>query len=166
MEVPHMPKVILICGKICSGKTTYARRLCMERKAVLLSCDEITLALFDQNQEIGNKYYEYLTRLENYLYNKSVELIRTGIDVVLDWGFWQKEKRDFAKSFYKSLDIPYEFHYIEVNDAVWNERIRQRNEAFLSGKAAVYFVDNELAAKSQALFEVPTEDEAIDFTVQ
>ena len=41
-----MAKVFLICGKICSGKSTYARKLMENRQAVLLSADEIMLALF------------------------------------------------------------------------------------------------------------------------
>lgn len=31
-----MPKVYLICGKICCGKTTYAEKLCAENNAILL----------------------------------------------------------------------------------------------------------------------------------
>lgn len=41
-----MAKVILICGKICSGKSTYAEQLRVQNNAVVLSTDEITLALF------------------------------------------------------------------------------------------------------------------------
>ena len=51
-----MVKVILICGKICSGKTTYTKRLMKSNKAVLLSVDEIMLALFGQH--IGEKHDE------------------------------------------------------------------------------------------------------------
>ena len=40
-----MPKVIMTCGKICSGKSTYAQKLRLEYSAVILSVDEITLAL-------------------------------------------------------------------------------------------------------------------------
>lgn len=44
-----MSSVILICGKLCCGKTTYAERMRGRRKAVLLSVDEITLSLFGQH---------------------------------------------------------------------------------------------------------------------
>lgn len=37
-----MAKIFLICGKICSGKSTYAERIRMKNHAVLLSVDEIT----------------------------------------------------------------------------------------------------------------------------
>lgn len=42
-----MPKVLIMCGKICSGKSTYAEKLKLENKAVILSVDELTLALFE-----------------------------------------------------------------------------------------------------------------------
>lgn len=41
-----MGKIIAICGKICSRKTWYARQLMKAEAAVLLSCDEVTRALF------------------------------------------------------------------------------------------------------------------------
>ena len=34
---PDMPKVIMTCGKICSGKSTYAQKLRLEYSAVILS---------------------------------------------------------------------------------------------------------------------------------
>lgn len=44
-----MPKVHLMCGKICSGKTTFAQKLRKEIKGVVLSVDEITLSLLGQD---------------------------------------------------------------------------------------------------------------------
>ena len=43
-----MAKVIMTCGKICCGKSTYARRLQAAGNAVILSIDEITLSLFPE----------------------------------------------------------------------------------------------------------------------
>lgn len=36
-----MAKVILICGKICSGKSTYAEQMHVQNHAALLSVNEI-----------------------------------------------------------------------------------------------------------------------------
>ena len=41
-----MAKVILICGKICSGKSYYARKLKEKEHAVILSRDEMTYVIF------------------------------------------------------------------------------------------------------------------------
>lgn len=152
-----MSKVILICGKICSGKSTYANKLRTEERAVLLSCDEITLALFDGN--IGEKHDEMVERTQNYFFSKSVEIVETGINVILDWGFWMKEERDFARDFYQKRNIECEFHYIHISDEIWITRINKRNAAILNHQASAYFVDEGLAAKFGALFEMPGKDE-------
>lgn len=152
-----MPKVILICGKICSGKTTYAKQLCLENKAVLLSTDEIMLALF--GFYAGDKHDEYAERIKKYLLDKSVEIVKTGIDVILDWGFWRHDERVFDKEFYSARKIEYEFHYIDISDDVWNARIEKRNKDVSDGEANAYLVDDNLAAKFESRFEAPSKDE-------
>lgn len=155
-----MVKVYLICGKICSGKTTYAEKLCTQNNAVLLSVDEITLALFGQHCD--DKHDEYTEKAKDYLLNKSLELIEKNINVVLDWGFWTKEERKTVKEFFKSRGIECELHYIEISDETWKSRIVQRNNAVLAEETSAYYVDDNLATKFASVFEVPTQDE-IDF---
>ena len=87
-----MPKVIMICGKICSGKTTYANKIKSTNHAVILSVDEIMLALFGQNVD-----GEYVSKVKSYLYKKSLGILEAGINVVLDGGFWTHDERKFAK---------------------------------------------------------------------
>ncbi|MBR3869076.1 MAG: ATP-binding protein [Clostridia bacterium] len=152
-----MAKVILICGKICCGKTTYAKKLCTQNNAVLLSVDEITLALFGQH--CGDKHDECVERTEKYLFNKSMEFINKDINVVLDWGFWTKAERKSVKEFYKSRDIECELHYIEISDETWKYRLNKRNIAVLAEETSAYYVDENLAAKFASIFEIPGEDE-------
>ena len=152
-----MPKVILICGKICCGKSTYAEKICTENNAVLLSVDEIMLAIFGQHA--GEKHDEYCDNLQKYLFEKSLEIIKIGRDVILDWGFWQKGKRDFAKEFYRRREIPCELHYIDVSEEVWRQRLEKRNSAVSAGKTNSYYVDENLAEKFNSIFEPPNEDE-------
>ena len=45
-----MARIILICGKICSGKTYYARQLKEKYNAVILSTDEATYDLINNEQ--------------------------------------------------------------------------------------------------------------------
>ena len=147
------PKVYLMCGKICSGKSTHAEELRKEHKAVVLSVDEITLALF--GQDAGEKHDDYVARAEAYLYRKSLDIVESGISVILDWGFWTKEERDYARRFYGSRSIPYEFHYIDVDDAEWYRRLEKRNAAISRHELDAYYVDEGLAAKFAAIFEKP-----------
>ena len=45
-----MSKVYLICGKICSGKSYYSKKLKEEVNAVILSPDEATYDLINNEQ--------------------------------------------------------------------------------------------------------------------
>lgn len=152
-----MAKVILICGKICSGKSTYAEQMRRANKSAVLSVDEVMLTLFGQH--CGDKHDEYADKTQKYLFQKSIELIQSGIDVILDWGFWQKAKRDSARAFYASKGIECEFHCIDIGDETWRARLSKRNNAVLAGEAEAYFVDENLAAKFESHFEMPSRDE-------
>ena len=71
-----MPKVILICGKICVGKSTYAEKFRAEGNAVLLSVDEIMLAVF--GQYAGERHDEYVRNVQQYIFDKSLEILQAG----------------------------------------------------------------------------------------
>lgn len=152
-----MAKVIMVCGKICSGKSTYAEHLRKQNNAVLLSIDEIMLSMF--GQYVGEMHDEYVARTEKYLFGKSLEIIDSGIDVILDWGVWTKSERAEARDFYKSRGIAFELHYIDISDAVWRERIAKRNKLISEGSLDAYYVDENLAAKFGTIFEPPTDKE-------
>lgn len=153
----NTPKVIMTCGKICSGKSTYARKLRLEYNAVILSVDDITLALL--GSEAGDKLDEYVEKLEAYFFEKSVEIIETGTSVILEWGFWQKSERDHARSFYKEHGIDCELHYLNISDDEWERRIKKRNADITEGRINAYPVDEELKAKFGKLFEPPEPNE-------
>lgn len=152
-----MAKVIMICGKICSGKSFYAQQIRREQCGVILSADEITLALFGQDAE--DKQDVYTAKLKSYLFEKSAELIAAGINVILDWGFWTKNERDFARAFYTNKNIKCEFHCIAISEKEWKKRLKKRNNSVESGKTNAYYVDEGLAKKVEAIFEIPSEDE-------
>ena len=92
-----MAKVILICGKICSGKSTYGESLRLRENAALLSIDEIMLSLFGQH--CGDKHDEYSEKAQTYLFHKSLELIEVGVDVILDWGFGLRKNETSPENF-------------------------------------------------------------------
>ncbi|MBP0988362.1 MAG: ATP-binding protein [Oscillospiraceae bacterium] len=152
-----MAKVYMTCGRICSGKSTYAQTLRQKYSAVILSVDEITLALF--GQDAGEKHDDYVAAAEKYLYRKSLEIIETGISVVLDWGFWTRAEREEARQFYGARGIAYEFHYLDIGEAEWHRRLEKRNAAVAAQQTDAYYVDDGLAAKFASIFEAPASDE-------
>lgn len=152
-----MAKIVMICGKICSGKSTYANQIRMKNNAVLLSVDEIMLAVF--GQDAGSDHDKYTGSIQKFLFDKSIELIELGVNVILDWGFWTKDSRRFAREFYHKHNIECEFHYIDISDEIWKQRLKTRNSVISAGETNAYFVDENLAKKCDLLFEAPNKDE-------
>ena len=148
-----MRKAYLLCGRLCSGKTTYARDLIRGEPGVLLSVDEIMLALY--GTDAGEAHDVLTARLQAYLFEKAAEILDCGNSVVLDWGFWTKRSREEARQFFKARRYPTEMIYLDPPEEVRERWITARNAAIAAGTEAAYPVDEGLADKMEALFEEP-----------
>lgn len=149
--------VYLLCGKLCCGKTHYAKQLAKSANAVVLSCDELMLALLPPL--LGQGHDEALGRVKQYLFTKAADIAHTGASVILDFGFWSKKDREEASAFFKSRAIPLEWHYIDISEEHWKRNIAERNKRVLAGESPDYYVDDGLLAKCIAAFEVPRREE-------
>ena len=153
-----MAKVIAICGKICCGKSYYARDLQIKDNAVILSCDELTSMLFDNN--LGDKHDEMSKRIWEYLLKKSCDIISSGTNVILDWGFWSKADREYVKKYFLDKGIECEMHYIDVDDSTWAKNISERNKRVLEGNGGSdYYLDEGLKEKLLKKWETPKREE-------
>ena len=152
-----MTKVYLICGKICTGKSYYTEKLATKTGAVVLSCDELSLTLFPKG--LGDAHDEVLENVKIYFKKKSLELLSAGCDVILEWGFWKREDRAKISEFYEENRVPYEWHYMEIADDIWEERIMGRNRKVEEALTRDYYVDEGLKMKCLSLFEAPDEAE-------
>lgn len=149
-----MNKVICICGKICSGKTTYAQKLALKEKAIILSIDEVTFELIDNQQ--GPFYDELVKKINKYLKKKAVEIVASGANVILDWGFWSAKDRQEINLFFKNNKINYEWHYLQISDELWHEYIKKRNQEILNKQNIKdFYITDGLFKKFISLFEEP-----------
>lgn len=158
-----MAKVIMLIGRIASGKTTYARKLEATEHALRLSCDELMQTVFPQ--PLGDQYDVYAGRCIRYLYHLGRQLVRGGADVVMDMGCWTKESRREAAAFFHDVEV--DWRYLDIPQEEWQRRIASRNAAVLEGRSNMdeYLVDEGLLAKATALFEPPTEDEGLKLSI-
>ena len=153
-----MAKVILICGKLASGKSYYAKQIKEKENAVILNTDELTYAMFDNEQ--GEKYMELAQRANNYLMNKAVEIVKANCNVILDWGFWKAHNRRYMNKFFESQNIDFEWHYIKVDDLTWEKNIADRNEKINKGQNKIdFFVTEGLKNKLLNSWEEPKTEE-------
>jgi predicted kinase len=119
--------------------------------------DEVMLSLFDEH--LGDKHDEYTAKVKKMLFSKSLALLEVGIDVILDWGFWTKSDRQYAREFYRASGFDCDLHYLDIPNDIWKKRIEHRNSLVLEGKTSAYYVDDNLAKKFESIFEEPSPSE-------
>ena len=153
-----MGKVILLCGKICSGKSFYTNKIKEELNAVIISPDEATYDLI--NNEQGEFYNIFSERLSKYLTKKVGEIALAGANVIFEKGLWSHEERKEIKEYYKSIGIDCEIHYVYVDDETWKQNIEERNKRVLEEKGGSdFYLDEGLKNKLESLWEEPTKEE-------
>ncbi len=153
-----MGKVILVCGKICSGKSYYSNQIKEELNAVIISPDEATYDLI--NNEQGEFYDIFSKRLNKYLTKKVGEIAKAGANVIFERGLWSKEEREKIVRYYKENGIECELHYVCVDDKTWKQNIIERNEMIMAGKGGSdFYLDEGLMKKLEAMWEEPQKEE-------
>lgn len=157
-ESDYMGKVILVCGKICSGKSYYSKNLKESLNAVIISPDEATYDLI--NNEQGEFYNIFSKRLNKYLTKKVGEIAQAGANVIFERGLWSKDERKEISEYYKNNGIACEIHYVCVDDETWKKNIKERNERVQSGNGGSdFYLDEGLMKKLESFWEEPSEDE-------
>lgn len=153
-----MGKVILVCGKICSGKSYYSKALKDSLHAVVICPDEATFELI--NNEQGEFYNIFSERLLKYLTKKVGEIAKAGANVIFERGLWTRSEREKTVSYYKEQNIECELHYICVDDETWKQNIAERNKRIEEGNGGSdFYLDEGLMKKLVSIWEEPTEDE-------
>ena len=153
-----MGKVILVCGKICSGKSHYSNAIKDSLNAVIISPDEATYELI--NNEQGEFYNVLSERLNKYLTRIVGEIASAGANVIFERGLWSHKDRKEIREYYKNNGIECEIHYVCVDDATWKQNITERNKRVLDGNGGEnFYLDEGLMKKLESIWEEPTEDE-------
>lgn len=152
-----MAEVMILIGRIASGKTHYAKELKKEKKLMLLSCDDLILTLFDDC--LGDKHSEIENRCYTFLFGQAEQLIDMGIDVALDFGFWTAESRKKVKEYFKERNIKTKTIYFNPPKEVRESRLAKRNQKLSSSTRREYIIEPPLLNKLEAKFEEPTSEE-------
>lgn len=154
-----MAQVILLCGKIASGKTTYAKKLRSETGAVILSCDELMLTLFDSC--LGSKHDDTVHRINDYFCHLAIQLVENGTDAILDFGYWTEHERRWTLSFFHERDIDARLYYLTADANVRKKRLERRNGLLADSPRREYIINEALLDKLEQKFEEPHDADKI-----
>lgn len=149
----YSPLVVMMCGVAGSGKTTFSQQL-EKQGFVRLSIDEEIWAThgrygFDFSME---KIEEYKKEAERKLRDLLVKLIRDKEQVVIDFSFWQRAKRDQYKQLIEDSGRKWKLIYLKVHPDDLRERLKIRNKRF---DANAFPVNEEILNSYLLGFETP-----------
>lgn len=87
-----MAKLHLMCGFMGFGKSTIAKQLQKKFNAVCLSPDEFMLDLYGRKLSESN-FRIAKKRVDVVIWKIAEQVLKSGVDVILDYGYWTKVSR-------------------------------------------------------------------------
>ena len=151
------PHVHLLCGLVCAGKTTLAKRLAAELPAMRFSRDEWMLRLYGLRHDDA-RYVAALTPCTRLIWDVALDALRLGQNVIMDWNHWNPERRAESRDRAQSAGFDVVLHYVDVPLEVAVERARHRR-ADAAGDA--HRIDEAGIRHFATIFQPPTAAEDI-----
>lgn len=123
-----MSKVIMMCGVCGSGKTTYAKKKEEEGYTRLSIDEEMWNAYGRKGVDYPDSQYEELSeKAESVLMERLIALLKDGKNAVIDFSFWNKEKRKVYKSIIEKYGSTAELIYMKADIETLRKRLKKRN---------------------------------------
>ncbi len=113
MDSGVVPRVHAMCGLIAAGKTELAKRLARELPAVRFSRDEWMRRLYDLAHD-DPMYVERLPPCTALMWDVALDVLRGGVDVVLDWNHWSRQRRLDARRRAEAAGVDLVVHFVDV----------------------------------------------------
>jgi len=117
-----VPRMFVLVGLPAAGKTSRARELASEWSALRLTPDEWMIPLFGQEQPEGKRNV-----LEGRLIWLALSALRSGVNVVLDFGVWGKDERSALRALAASVGATSELVYLQVDEEEQWRRVQARS---------------------------------------
>jgi predicted kinase len=148
---PAPGRLIVITGLPGSGKTTLAVALADSMPACRMCPDDWMTAsginLWDESAR---------AQIEAFQLTLSLDLLRTGQNVVIEWGVWTRAERDVLRDTARSIGAPVELRYVSAGlDELWR-RIVERD---LEGRWASRSIQRHELDEWVRIYQPPTDDE-------
>ena len=142
-------------GLPCAGKTTHAKELEKAAGAVRFTPDEWHTCLFGHDMD-SPEHDSRHDRVESLMRGVADTLLRNGVSVILDFGFWGRSERDALRAHAADLGAGFEMHYMDVPLETIYARMDARNA---SGRDDIFVFTKVDLAVWLEWWEPPTEDE-------
>ncbi len=123
--------VIMMCGVAGAGKTTFSQQLEKEGFIRLSIDEEIWATKGRYGVDFPMDEIEiYKDEAERKLRKRLVQLIHEKERVVVDYSFWNRDRRDQYKQLIEKAGGKWKLIYLKVDPDVLRERLKIRNKRF------------------------------------
>jgi predicted kinase len=145
------PTLFLTVGLPATGKTTAARRLEVDHRALRLTKDEWVKALHgEQNPSSASDV------IEGRLIEIGLRALELGTNVVIDYGLWGRDERSALRQAAADRGAVVEMHHFELDPAEQRRRLDQRQA---EAPHTTWPMSDEELAEWAAKIDVPTPGE-------
>ena len=149
-----MATLHLICGLPGSGKSTLAKRLEAETGALRLSPDAWLIRLGFDGYDLDAR-----AAVEELQWGVAARCLASGLDVVLENGFWTRADRDVYRARGRAMGAAVKLHFLDLSTEELVRRVMARNAAL---PPDAYAVKPEDIPLWMAEFEAPSAAELED----
>ncbi|MCM5556419.1 AAA family ATPase [Pleomorphomonas sp. JP5] len=149
------PKAFLLHGFIGAGKTTFAKRLEEEEKALRFTHDEWMNELYG-NDPPADLFPEYARRVFRVMEMTWTRGLSVGTNVILDFGFWSWAERQRTRALVAEHGGDAILYRLHCADEVAWDRVSERNRMLAGG----LFIAPGTFQTLKARFEPLRDDEA------
>ena len=155
-----MPTLHLLCGLPASGKTTLARNIeeGQNKRGIAtmhLSADDWIHTLLPESYSTEERD-RLRNPVERLQWELSLRLLQTGLDVILDWGFWSRDERHHYQNAAENAGFAVKWYFLEPAMDVLRQRIGERNAHLPPGTFAIPLTQFDQWA---SLFDPPDDAE-------
>lgn len=151
--------LILLCGKMASGKSTKAAELVASKQAILFSEDEWLTQLYPDLISSVADYVNYSGLIKPIVKPLVQSLLSSGQTVVIDFPANTPGQRAWLRSIFWEVNAPHELIYLDSSDDVCLANLAKRRVEQTERAAT----DTEEMFMAMArYFSVPSEDEGFN----
>jgi len=149
--VKNPPTLFVMVGLPAAGKTTRAKQIEEERRALRLTPDEWMIPLFGESEADGKRDV-----LEGRLIWLALQVLENDIDVVLDFGLWSRDERSALRSLAASTGASCDVVYLEIDET---EQRRRRDHRLTVKPGSTFLISDAELDAYRRMFETPDEAE-------
>ena len=149
------PVLYAMVGLPCSGKTTHAKEIAEKTGAVRFTPDEWQTRIVGDDNGTP-EHNDRHDAIETIMREIADEFLSRGISIILDFGFWGRDERDYLRSHAREMGAEFEMHYLDVPMDTLLERMKKRNA---SGRNDIFVITREEMEMYNQWFQRPSDNE-------